>query len=91
MDCVQIDTKAKTKIEAELRSSSPGLNQASYPLPPPSSKDSKWWETHTARDIPLTQGNNPFYDFKTIEKPTINASSNSIPPAVKKPIINLMD
>ena len=95
-----IDTAAKTRIEAELRSGSPPLKQSGlqFPLPPPSSEDAKWWETHQPRDIPNTKGSNPFYDFEITESVRIpvgsrndlnlNASSST---GIKKPVLNLMD
>lgn len=76
---IQLDHAAKQKLESEVRALSLSTSISSG-LPPPSSDDSQWWETHTAYDCPPTTGPNPFFDFAPAPRP--------VPP---RPPINLMD
>jgi hypothetical protein len=82
----------KQQIESQVRSqtlvssSQPTLNQ-NGDLPPPSTDQVKWWETHSTRSCPPTNGSNPFFDF-----PAPPPSRNTPKPQEPKLApINLMD
>jgi hypothetical protein len=53
-------------------------------LPPPSTENLKWWDTHQPREVPPVSGPNPFYDF--------DSDNNVKAPSIgRQPLINLLD
>jgi hypothetical protein len=100
---VHYDKNRKKQIETELRGLSNNSPRISSDLlPPPSTDQVKWWETQSSREIPVTRGSNPFFDFSekedSIPRDTFTDSASSINSWSTKPVVsapkqlfNLMD
>ena len=70
--------------DTKKRPSNPNTISKSPILPPPSTDNSKWWETHQPREVPPVTGKNPFFDFD-------GDSNMKSFVAMRKPLINLLD
>ena len=92
------DQTAKAKIDAQLRRKSnnslgtgtrSSKSSITNDIPPPSSGNLKWWETHGPPELPIVSGPNPFYDFSKKDTIANHYTANLV--NVNEPLINLMD
>ncbi|KAJ3328571.1 inositol polyphosphate 5-phosphatase, partial [Kappamyces sp. JEL0680] len=91
--------EAKARIESSARSSENTApvhlrsvsSGAAVKLPPPSTDQIRWWDTHPPRDIPVPKGDNPFFELAAASTGPASPPARPSPQKVAPPPVSCID